>query len=356
MTRTRTRTAGLTLLAALVFAGACGSDHRDVGAPESGSARSTPPATEAPAPSVPASAWTVAVAPRHGTTGSTSWTVDDFTVTAQGQTTGAASAIESALDAEADREAQAAAADPSAPLGFELHRDRVEFLGDRYMTVVLVSSTDHGGAHPVPSTASVTFDLRTGAKFPALDLFTSPEAGLLALRDAIRPRLVAWQAASTEWVSRGTEISLDNYRTLAPRSDGMLVRFDDYQVGPHSIGLVDVVVPWAALDPALKPDAVPQAERTPAHYGTGGLLPTAADAYPPAPNALKSAGDPLVIQMKLGPTDYQWMFVTLADTGDVVVLHDDVNNPGWVEAARGPWPLPCNAVPARLLVVQGEAC
>jgi hypothetical protein len=55
-----------------------------------------------------------------------------------------------------------------------------------------------------------------------------------------------------EWLRRGTEPKIENYRGWNLTKDGIQITFGEYQVGPGCLGLVSVVVPYNHLHEILR--------------------------------------------------------------------------------------------------------
>jgi len=326
---------------------------------------SAPSTTSTTVPAIAApTAWKITPKRDTGSNGSTAWTADHFTVTADGQRTSVAATIENTLNAIVN---QAVADSPTDERGVDYSVE-----GDRYASVVLTETTYIlGGTHPTSSVTAKTFDVRTGDVVAPLTLFRSSDAGLIAIRDAVRRRLLplvgepndpndtTWNRAT--WSINPAQLPFsdatpDNYRSLVPRSDGLLVRFDQGQVGTSADWLIDVLVPWPDLDAVLAPGAIPDEWRSPARYGTGHFM-ASLDGLDPLPPELGPLDDPLEVVMYVSGANLTWVFGTVPDSKDVVVLRQDpATAPLWTLDARGPWPISCGSLPAQLLASQGLDC
>lgn len=54
------------------------------------------------------------------------------------------------------------------------------------------------------------------------------------------------------WYERGTEPKEENFKNWSITSEGVKITFGEYQVGPGCIGVIDIVIPFADLQPILK--------------------------------------------------------------------------------------------------------
>ncbi|PQP22699.1 RsiV family protein [Rhodococcus opacus] len=134
----------------------------------------------------------------------------------------------------------------------------VAHIGEHVISGLLVTSwnADPPGAHPTPIVATVVVNADTAAPITLGDLFPDLPAGLQTLSDE-SARLLPETVAGPDFERSGIEPTEANFANWLATPAGMEIHFDDYQVGPHAIGLVTVTVPWDALadviDPALAP-------------------------------------------------------------------------------------------------------
>lgn len=108
------------------------------------------------------------------------------------------------------------------------------------------------GAHPSYIIATVTVNTDTAAPITLQDIFPDLQAGLQRLSEQ-SALLSPATAAGPDFEPTGIEPVVDNFANWVPSADGMNIRFGDYQVGPHAIGLVDVTFPWTALSDVADP-------------------------------------------------------------------------------------------------------
>jgi hypothetical protein len=103
-----------------------------------------------------------------------------------------------------------------------------------------------GAAHPSHSIATLTYDLRTGKEVALGDLFTPGSDYLGAISAFCLKKLNHDDLATGEWRA-GAAPKAENYARWNITPDGLLVSFDEYQVGPYAIGQPEVLVPRADL-------------------------------------------------------------------------------------------------------------
>lgn len=133
----------------------------------------------------------------------------------------------------------------------------VAHIGSRVLSGLLVTSwnADPPGAHPTPVVATVVIDSDSGQPITLYTLFPDLQAGLDRLSGEAA-RLLPATAAGAEFYREGVEPVRQNFVNWLAKPEGMEIHFDDYQVGPHAIGLVVVTVPWDRLTDVMAPAMV----------------------------------------------------------------------------------------------------
>lgn len=128
------------------------------------------------------------------------------------------------------------------------------YAGNNVVGAVLNTSWDANppGAHPTYIIATVTVNTATAQPITLQDLFPDLPAGLQRLSEQ-SALLLPDTAAGPNFESGGIAPETANFANWVPSSTGMNIRFGDYQVGPHAIGLVDVTIPWSALTDVADP-------------------------------------------------------------------------------------------------------
>jgi len=131
---------------------------------------------------------------------------------------------------------------------------QVAHIGEHVISGLLVTSwnADPPGAHPTPIVATVVVNADTAAPITLADLFPDLDAGLRRLSEHCATLLPA-TAAGPEFDRTGIEPVVKNFANWLATPAGMEIHFDDYQVGPHAVGLVTVTVPWDVLGDVVDP-------------------------------------------------------------------------------------------------------
>lgn len=142
--------------------------------------------------------------------------------------------------------------DASYTLSTQQHE--VTRIGDHVVAGLLVTSYNANppGAHPTPLVATVVVNTDTAAPITLQDLFPDLQAGLNRLSEQAA-RLLPGTVAGPEFYPEGIAPQEANFANWLPTPDGMEIHFDDYQVGPHAIGLVTITVPWENLGDVVDP-------------------------------------------------------------------------------------------------------
>jgi hypothetical protein len=116
-----------------------------------------------------------------------------------------------------------------------------------------------GAAHPGHATRVVNCERGTGKAITLGALF-SPGSDYLNViaqhcRTALRKELMPQTGGEEDtgrWINEGTAPKAQNYARWSLAPHGLIVAFDEYQVGPYAIGARDVVIPWTLLKPVLR--------------------------------------------------------------------------------------------------------
>jgi uncharacterized protein DUF3298 len=112
-----------------------------------------------------------------------------------------------------------------------------------------------GQMHPISYYETINYDLRKGKQLQAKDVF---KRGYLKQWSTYsRKELSGRYALPTEdGMIDGTRPTIDNFSNWNIVPDGVLLSFEDYQVGPHSFGQPEFVVPFRALGDTMRHDAL----------------------------------------------------------------------------------------------------
>jgi hypothetical protein len=115
-----------------------------------------------------------------------------------------------------------------------------------------------GGAHGWHVIKTLTFDLVTGEIIPLEKLFADQQHYLTQLaplaQTAVTTQLLSDEPLTdTDWISRGTAPTSENYGTFSITDDGLALVMQEYQVGPYAIGAQVVTIPYTDLTNIVDP-------------------------------------------------------------------------------------------------------
>jgi Protein of unknown function (DUF3298) len=108
--------------------------------------------------------------------------------------------------------------------------------------------------HPIASFESVNYDLKAGRPLLLRDIFKPGAKYLPALSKASRAKLVESLELSgvDSWMERGTAPAGKNFEAWNITPEGIIISFEDYQVGPYAMGAPSVTIPFTDLRNLLK--------------------------------------------------------------------------------------------------------
>jgi hypothetical protein len=162
-----------------------------------------------------------------------------------------------AADKQADKPAEPKPAE-KAPAELPPHTFdgsyEVVFANPDLVSVLLHYSIYQGGAHPNSFSTAFNFDLKRGAEVKLADLFTPTSNYLKIISEYCVKELK--KLSTTSEVESGAGPKPENYRSWNITPVGLKFSFDPYQVGAYAAGAHEVIVPYAVLKPALKPDGL----------------------------------------------------------------------------------------------------
>jgi hypothetical protein len=126
----------------------------------------------------------------------------------------------------------------------------IVFANADLVSVLFYYSIYQGGAHPNHLSATLNYDLKRGAEVKLADLF-APKSNYLKLISEYCIKELK-KLSTTSDVETGAGPKLENFRNWNATPLGLKFTFDHYQVGAYAVGAHEVMVPYAALKPALK--------------------------------------------------------------------------------------------------------
>jgi hypothetical protein len=112
-----------------------------------------------------------------------------------------------------------------------------------------------GQMHPISYFETINYDLQQRRPLRVTDVF---KPGYLKVFSTYSRKELAdrYTVSDPELMKSGTRPVTDNFANWNIVRDGVLLSFDDYQVGPHSFGQAEFVVPFYLVRDTLRLDTV----------------------------------------------------------------------------------------------------
>lgn len=109
-----------------------------------------------------------------------------------------------------------------------------------------------GQMHPIDYYETINYDLKKGRPLRERDVF---KRGYLKVcseysRKELKEKYELM--SSDEWSRDGTAPLPENFKNWNITPDGILISFEDYQIGPHSFGQAELIIPYPTLRPVMK--------------------------------------------------------------------------------------------------------
>ena len=104
-----------------------------------------------------------------------------------------------------------------------------------------------GAAHPFANLSTYTFDLTTGQLLKLSDILRPGYLSILSSESRTRLRALLGGSSTTSVINSGTTPSAANFTGWQIEASGLRITFGEFQVGPHSVGLPSIVIPWSSL-------------------------------------------------------------------------------------------------------------
>lgn len=146
---------------------------------------------------------------------------------------------------------------PHAPSGWYLKRT-IEVVGDTasVVSLSLYEESFGGGAHPNAATRLLCFDSHSGRRLNLADLIATADRDSLerlAEAEFRRVRQLAPEAplAAAGFWFKGNRFRLNDNFAVTRR--GLEFLYNDYEIGPHSLGPTRIELDWSALRGLIAP-------------------------------------------------------------------------------------------------------
>lgn len=134
---------------------------------------------------------------------------------------------------------------------------RVYYLDEHLVSLRLTHSVMAlGQMHPINYYETINYDFRSARPLNESDIFKKSYLRVFSAysRTFVREN---YRRDYTEdmTLSEGTEPKRRNFSNWNIVPDGILIAFEDYQIGPHSFGQLELIIPYSELRAVLKPNA-----------------------------------------------------------------------------------------------------
>lgn len=111
-----------------------------------------------------------------------------------------------------------------------------------------------GQMHPIDYYETINYDLQRGRVLNQPDVFS--KGYLKAFSKYSRTYIhntFDLSGTNDDWLNKGTEALQKNFPNWNIVPEGILIAFEDYQIGSHSFGQVELIIPYAELKTVLRP-------------------------------------------------------------------------------------------------------
>ncbi len=112
-----------------------------------------------------------------------------------------------------------------------------------------------GQMHPINYYETINYDLLTARGLRPRDVFRPSYLSRLAAYCRTELTRQFGDSYKGPLLAEGTKPKRENFADWNIVPDGILISFEDYQVGPHSMGQPELIVPYSALSDALQTKA-----------------------------------------------------------------------------------------------------
>lgn len=141
------------------------------------------------------------------------------------------------------------------PYDFKVNYEMNTFQNINTIHIIIYSYT--GGNHYMRDDNVFRYNIDTGENID-INYFLE-ETGLEDLSKIAYQYVLNYfddnnEALNEEWIKEGTEAISENYRFFEFRNNGLAIRFIPYQVGPWSMGEINILIPYKELKKIVKPE------------------------------------------------------------------------------------------------------
>jgi hypothetical protein len=136
----------------------------------------------------------------------------------------------------------------------DLSADQAIFNGGIPVLSVLFQISEYsGGAHPGDFHNSINYNLVSGKVIDLSELFIPGSDYLATMASLSIANLRQNPYLDDQDIGRGAAPKPENYRLWTITPEGLMIMFEEYQVGPYAAGPQIIVIPFEALKDQLNP-------------------------------------------------------------------------------------------------------
>lgn len=121
------------------------------------------------------------------------------------------------------------------------------------ISLLFQTSEYFGGAHPLEQHTTITYDLSNGRVLNLSDLFTPGADYLARISQYCIQELYRNNSLEPEQIRSGAAPLVENYQNWSLTPNGLLITFEEYQVGPYAAGPQWILVPFDSLADLINP-------------------------------------------------------------------------------------------------------
>lgn len=139
--------------------------------------------------------------------------------------------------------------DESLEIGYQVYYSNNRVISLRLTHTVMAM----GQMHPIDYYETINYDLDRGRYLRPSDVFRPGYLKTLSqfCRDHLKESY-GFNYTDEDWLKRGTTPKSHNFKNWNLVPDGILISFEDYQIAPHAFGQAELIIPYPALEKAVR--------------------------------------------------------------------------------------------------------
>jgi hypothetical protein len=119
--------------------------------------------------------------------------------------------------------------------------------GDPVVSILFETLSHLGGARPTKNHKAINFDLLTGNSLVLADLFQPGEDYLATIARFSMAELHQQPNLSSQRIETGAAPMIENYKVWSITPLGLMITFEEEQIGPYSVGSLSVLIPYEKI-------------------------------------------------------------------------------------------------------------